>query len=62
VATRIEILERRVERIENLLESVLPRVPLEMASFQGTVKFIEDFNRDKRERPTPEQPIRPERL
>lgn len=52
MATEIEILRRRVARIEDLLEKVLPTIPLEMSSGQQTQKFVDDKTRDQREIPT----------
>ncbi len=52
MATEIEILRRRVARIEDLLEKVLPLIPLEMSNAPQTQEFIEDKARDQREVPT----------
>lgn len=52
MATEIELLRRRVARIEDLLEEVLPHIPLEMSSGEQTQEFIDDKNRDQRETPT----------
>ena len=53
MATELEILTRRVERIERLLEKVLPTIPLGMSSGEQTEKFINDADTDRKERPTP---------